>query len=329
MSYVARLITLGVLALVVPLGVLAGGAPETSAAGPTPVAPAQSGYPLTVRDDQGTLVTIDRQPMRIISLTAHTDDILTELVDHRRLIGVSSFAEDPAISNVATKVLDISHKLTSNVEVILSLQPDLLFLANWSEADKVAQLRSAGIPVYLTASPLKVETIAATIRTVARLVGDPARGEEMIARMDRRLQAVWDRVGDLPAGRRKSVLDYSTWGSAQGAGSSWDELVHRAGLVNAVGSLPADQWGQVPLSKEKILELDPDILVLPGWVYGDAAASEAFYRQTVEDPALSTLKAIRQKQVYRLPEGLKAATSQYVADAVEYLARLAYPELFP
>ena len=147
--------------------------------------------------------------------------------------------------------------------------------------------------------------------------------------MNRRLEAVWDKVGPLPASRRLRVLDYATWGAAMGAGSSWDELVRRAGLVNAAGGLAPDSWGQVPLSREKILELDPDILILPGWVYGDSAASAAFLRQIVEDPALSALRAIRQRRVYRLPEGLKGATSQYVADAVEHLARLAYPELFP
>lgn len=288
-----------------------------------------SGYPLSVRDDSGTVVSLRGRPTRIVSLATHTDDILTDLVDHSRLLGVTVFAADPAISNVAERVRDVAHRLTLNVEVILALEPDLVFVAAWSEADKIAQLRAAGVPIFVTRSPLEPDGIAATIRTVAHLVGEAARGEQMIERMNRRLEAVWARVGPLPASRRLRVLDYATWGAAMGAGSSWDALLRRAGLINAAAGLAADSWGQVPLSKEKILELDPDILVLPGWVYGDAAASAAFLRQIVEDPALRELRAIRQKRVYRLPEGLKGATSQYVADAVEHLARLAYPELFP
>ena len=125
------------------------------------------------------------------------------------------------------------------------------------------------------------------------------------------------------------MMDYATWGSAQGAGSSWDEVIRRAGLINAVGEFAADEWGQVPLSKEKILELDPDLFVLPGWVYGDPGGAGAFYRQTVEDPALRGLLAVREGRVYQMPEGLKAATSQYIVDTVEHLARLAYPQVFP
>lgn len=317
-------------------GEAAEGRPEASAPAPEAAAglepPADAGepaYPLTVMDDQGTPVTLPRKPERIISLTAHTDDILFDLVEPRRLLGVTAFAADPAISNVADRAGVVAHKLVLNSEVILALQPDLVLVASWSEADKVALLRSAGVPVFLTASPLSIEAVQTTIRTLALLVGEPQRGEAMIQEMKRRLEAVWAKVGPLPDGERLRIMDYAVWGSAQGAGSSWDELVRRAGLVNAVGDLSADQWGQVPLSRERLLELDPDILVVPGWVYGEDGGSDAFLRQMTEDPALRSMKAIRRRQVCRLPEGLKTATSQYMADAVEYLARLAYPELFP
>lgn len=287
------------------------------------------GFPLEIEDDTGHYVRLPTKPERIISLTSFTDDILVELVDHRRLIGVTNFSEDPAISNVVDKIADIANRLTMNVEVVLSLRPDLVFVANWSEADKVSQLRNAGIPVYLIATGLTVLVIKDKIRSVAVLVGERNRGEEMIADMDRRLAEVRRIVSVIPESERLSVMDYATWGSSQGTGSSWDEIVRHAGLVNAVAEFPSDEWGQVPLSKEKILELDPDLLILPGWVYGDPSGADAFYEQVLNDPALRGLKAIRQKRVRRMPEGLKAATSQYIVSAVEYLAALAYPELFP
>jgi iron complex transport system substrate-binding protein len=289
--------------------------------------PASGPYPMEVVDDTGYTVRLNHRPEAIISLTAFTDDVLLDLVDHRRLIGLTSFSGDPAISNVAVKATDIPRKLRMNIEVILSLRPDLVFVANWSEADKVVLLRDAGLPVYLVSSGLTVPAIQEKIRTVGRLVDAVEEAEAMISRMDRRLAAVQDRVSAIPQSERRTVLDYAAWGSAQGAGSSWDEIVRRAGLINAADRFAADEWGQVPLSKEKILELDPDLLILPDWVYGDPRGAGAFYRQTVEDPALRGLTAVREGRVYQMPEGLKAATSQYIVDAVEYLARLAYPEL--
>ncbi len=285
-------------------------------------------YPLEVEDDTGETVRLERRPERIISLTSFTDDILVDLVDHRRLVGVTIFSEDPAISNIVDKISDIPNRLIWNVEVVLSLQPDLVFVANWSQADKVVQLRDAGVPVYLIATGLSVPVIREKIRTIGLLVDAVGEAEDMIRQMDGRLAEVQRVVSSIPEDRRLTVMDYATWGSAQGAGSSWDEVVRRAGLINAVGEFTADEWGQVPLSKEKLLELDPDLLILPSWVYGDPGGADAFYRQTMEDPALQGLSAFREGRVYQMPEGLKAATSQYLVDAVEHLARLAYPQAF-
>ena len=286
-------------------------------------------YPLEFEDDTGKTVRLERRPERIISLTSFTDDILVDLVDHRRLIGVTNFSEDPAISNVVDKIADIPNRLTANVEVILSLQPDLVFVANWSEADKVAQLRDADIPVYLIATALSVPAIQEKIRTIGLLVDAAEPAEAMIGQMDSRLAEVRRVVSSIPEEQRLTVMDYATWGSAQGAGSSWDEVIKRAGLINAVGGFNADKLGQVPLSKEKILELDPDLLILPGWVYGNPGEADAFFRQILEDPALQGLSAVREGRVYQMSEGLKAATSQYIVEAIERLARLAYPQAFP
>jgi iron complex transport system substrate-binding protein len=307
----------------------AGGATEAPAPAPQGAATAGSvAYPLTVKDDGGSAVTIPKMPERIVSITLFTDEILLDIVDPARIVAVTAFAADPDVSNVAARVGGISNKVTLAVEPVLALRPDLVFVSSWSEADKVKQLRDAGVAVYLVGSGITVADIEAKIREVARAVGEPERGDKVVAGMEARLAVVRDKVSKLAADKRATVVDFAVWGSAQGAGSSWDEIVRAAGLVNAVASLKADQYGQVPLSKEKLVELDPDLLILPGWVYGDPRGAEAFFKQTVGDPALAGMKAIVAKRAYQMPERLKSTVSQYVVDAVEYLAKTAYPDLF-
>ena len=80
--------------------------------------------------------------------------------------------------------------------------------------------------------------------------------------------------------------------------------------------------------KEKMLTIDFDILVLPGGMYGNMKTGEPFNAQMLGDPALRGLKAVRTRRVYVIPENLKDTTSQYIADAIEWLARAAYPEQF-
>ena len=289
---------------------------------------AQQAFPVRVTDDTGALVTLSAAPRRIVSLTLATDEMLMGLVDFSRIQGVTSLAVDPAISNVADRVASVPHKLEMNVETILSIQPDLVLVADWSDAGPVQQLRDAGVPVYLMKSGVTIASIEGKIERLALLAGEPARGRDMIRRMEERLQAVARRVSAIPRDRRLSVIDYATWGSAQGRGSSWDEMLQRAGLIDGVGALAADEWGQVPLSREKRLALDPDVLVLPGWVYNDPSGAAAFYARVTRDPSLRGLRAVKSGRVYQMPERLKSTTSQYIAEAVEWLARTAYPERF-
>lgn len=289
---------------------------------------AEEGWPRTVRDDAGNRLTLPRLPQRIVSLTMFSDEVLLELVGSRRLAAVTSFAADPAVSNIAERIAAIPNRLEFHAEQILALRPDLVVVANWSEAQAVAQLRAAGLPVYLCSSAVTVEQVRQKIRALARVVGDERTAEELVARMDRRLAEIERRVAAVPESRRLAVLDWSAWGAAMGRGSSWDEVVRRAGLRNAVAELPVDGWGQVPLSKEKLIELDPDMLVLPGWVYGQQEGSEAFYAKVAGDPALRGLKALRNRRLLRMPENLRATTSQYIVEAIEFLAKAAYPELW-
>jgi iron complex transport system substrate-binding protein len=319
-----RLFLAAAFAVLGAAGWAAGSGEPSTAANPVPAA----GFPLTVTDDGGSSVTLTAKPVRIASLTMFTDEVLLELVEPALLVAVTTFAADPAISNVTAKAEGIPHKLAMNVEILVSLKPDLLFVANWTEAEKVKQLRDAGIPVYLTGTGLTVADIKAKIARVGLLVGEPAKAAKLLDAMDARLAAVDKRLAKVPADKHLSVVDYTVWGAAQGKGSSWDEIVRRAGLVNGVGNIPADGWGQVPLSKEKLLEIDPDILILPGWTYDDPKGAEAFFAKTTGDPVLKALRAVRDGRAYRMPESLKTATSQYLADAVEWLARTAYPELF-
>jgi iron complex transport system substrate-binding protein len=295
--------------------------------GPSPTPPHVS-FPLAVTDDAGNAIVLPAKPKRIVSLTLFTDEMLLPLIESRRLVAITPFAADAGVSNVAGLAAAVAVRMELNVEAVISLRPDIVFVANWTGPDKIRQLRDAGVPVYLIATGFTVAAIAGKIESVARIAGEPEGGARLIAGMRERIAAVARKVSTIPEAKRLRALDYETFGAAMGRGSSWDEMLRIAGLVNAVGGHVADEWGQIPLSKEKLLEIDPDILFLPTWVYGDPAGAESFRRETLNDPALQGLKAVRERRVYQMPERLKQTTSQYIAEAVEFLAKTAYPELF-
>jgi hypothetical protein len=103
--------------VVLPLLLLVAGLVGTGGLG------AEAGYPLAVRDDAGNRLVLARRPERFVSLTMFSDEVLLELVGPGRLAAVTSFAADPAVSNVAGRVAAIP-KLEFHAERILSLPRD-------------------------------------------------------------------------------------------------------------------------------------------------------------------------------------------------------------
>jgi iron complex transport system substrate-binding protein len=287
------------------------------------------GWPRTITDDMGASLRLAAKPQRIVSATLPTDEILFSLVSKSRLAAITGFAEDPNVSNVVSQALEVPAKLPQlNVEVVISLKPDLVFVADWTQAASVKQLRDAGLVVYQFKSPVSVAEIEGRIARIGGAVGEEEAAKKLVQWMETRLAAVAARVSTIPPDKRLTVMDYNTWSTSMGKGSSWDEIVRLAGLRNAVADLASDQYGSVALSKEMILTLDPDILMVPAWVYGDPKGSDTFYASIIGDPALKGLKAVRQGRVHRMAENIKGSTSQYIVLAVEDLARYAYPDLF-
>jgi iron complex transport system substrate-binding protein len=285
-------------------------------------------YPLTDKDDSGTSITLLGEPRRIISLTLPTDEILLCLTDSSRILAVTTLAVDPGISNVSVQARQVPRAMTLSVEPIVALRPDLVFAASWSDPGAIGQLRSAGVPVFLMNSATSVAAVEENIARCAFLTGEPEKGAQMIAHMKAEISTVQKAVGAISEEKRPRVLDFTTFGASMGKGSSWDDIVRLAGLVNAVGGIASDEWGQVPISTEKLLQIDPDIIVLPGWVYRDPRGAETFRTRVMRDPTLSGLSAVKTGRVYMMPERLRTCTSQFIADAVEWLARVAYPSLF-
>jgi len=274
-------------------------------------------FPVSVTDDGGATVRLDHRPQRIVSLTLPTDEILLSLVDTPRLVAITMQAADPVLSNVAKDAARIPAHLSMDAERVISLRPDLVIVAPWSEPGEVALLRETKIPVYMMSTAITVDDVVARIRRLALMTGDQEKGEAMIAAMLRRIGAVERTVAPLPASRRLRALDWASWGGAQGRGSSWDEVVRRAGLINAAAGLTSDRVGQI----------DCDILILSGGMFGSSGGKPGKVNFR-DDPALRGLRAVQTNRVYTIPESLKDATSQYMADAIEWLARAAYPSLF-
>ena len=296
---------------------------STAAKGET----ASSDYPLTVTDDLGTQMTLAKKPVNIVSLTLGADEVLFSIVEKSRIKGITYFADDPGISNITAQAKDFPTKLyADNAEKIIALQPDLVIIDTYAKKEFVQQLRDAGIPVYQYEPPFNIDQNKRIILSIARLVGEKEKGEELVSWMDNKLKEVSDRVSKLKPEERLTVLDYSEMGTTSGKNTNFDDLVTRAGLINAAAKAGLEGWPQI--SKEKIVEINPDIIMVPAWVYDKNKSTQSIIDSLKGDKSLAGVKAIKNNRIIAPNYAHLSSVSQYAVLAVEDIAKAAYPELF-
>jgi iron complex transport system substrate-binding protein len=279
-----------------------------------------------VKDANGTEVTIEKEPVNIVSLTLGSDEMLLGLIDKSRIKAVTEYSIDTGISNVADVAKDVPNKILSDAEKVISLQPDLVFVDTWADPNFVKQLRDAKIAVYVFKTPSNIDEQKAAVQELAHVVGADAKGKEIVAWMDEKLAAVEDKLKNLKPEEKLSVMDYSESGSSSGKGTNFDDIVTHAGLINVVTKAGMEGWPT--LSKENIVAMNPDIILLPSWYYDKTKSLDGLKDTLMKDTSLASVKTIKDKKLLSVPNPHISAISQYVVLGVEDLAKAAYPDLF-
>ncbi len=256
--------------------------------------------------------TADRpnKPRRIVSLNLCTDDLVLRLADRANVASVSWLSRDRGISNVA----DLAMQVPINngfAEQVIPLDPDLVFAGRYTARPAVALLKRAGFKVLEIDIARSLDEVRDQIRMVAGAVGEPERGERLIAEMDARL----DELARKVPRRRLRVLVLNPNGFTSGAGSLVDSIIVAAGLKNAAADLGYTGFGQMPL--EKVATSDVDVLILNGRHDGlPSLATELLHH-----PVLARLPP--RTALFALPPRFWSCGGPAMVEAIERLSHIA------
>ena len=256
----------------------------------------------------------------IVSLTLSGDEMLLGLVSENRIAGLSGkINEDKEISNIVDKAKKFP-KVESNEEVLISLNPDLIIAADWitKKIDDIGA--TIGAKVYYYKTPSNYEEQKKVIRGLANLVEEKENGEKIIKNMDDRLKALQNKIAKNYKGGKLRILMYTSFGTTSGKNTTFNDMVKLINGVNVVAEAGVDRFKDI--SKEKIIELNPDIIIVPIAKKYDNVdkISKLFF----EDPSFKNVKAIKNKKVYFMQYKDITPISQYMIDGIEELAKVVY-----
>ncbi len=250
-------------------------------------------------------------PQRIVSLNFCTDQLLLALVAPERIASLTWLARTDG--DAAQRAL--AARLPSNrgsAEEVLAAHPDLVLAGRYTTATTRALLRRVGAPMLEVDAAQDWEGIRRTTRAVAAAVGEPARGEALLARMDGELAEIAALRAPVPV----RAIGWS--GAAEdvpGADTLFNTILTTAGAIN----LAARPVGSSGFDLEEVLRARPRLL-LRGKSYGEGRA----LRSSAADHR--ALRALPGLVIIDYPEGAWAcgvpAAAGYALDLARTLRAL-------
>lgn len=260
---------------------------------------------------------------KIISMSMASDELLYALVSKDRILALSGSSDKNEMRSALWNKINDFNQVKDNVEQIMALEPDLVIVPNWIKKTVISQLEDAGINIYVYDTPSNFQEEKNLIKELSCLLEVKNIGARIIKDMDTRLLAIQQKIkkSGKPCPR---VLEYSHYGSTNGKGSMFDDMLSNIYCKNVANEIGVYRFAKI--SKELVIDLNPEIILIPIWDSTSAKNCSKFFTFIKNDKSLAEVDAIKNNKVYAIPGKYVYMYSQYIIDGMEEIATLIYTD---
>jgi iron complex transport system substrate-binding protein len=267
-----------------------------------------------IRDEANREVRVYGKIERVISLAPNLTEIIYAIGAGDRLVGNTTYCDYPEQAKSVQKVGDT---LQPNIERILALRPNLIFISTSSQLEAFArQLSDHGIPVYVS-DPHDLEGVIHSIENIAKLLNREQQAGELVSKLRERMTTVEAAVKN-----RKPVTVFYQLSAeplyTAGRQAFVTDLIKRAGGQSVTADV-AEAWPRY--SEESAVAAKPEAIILPtGGSMGGANADVA--------EGLRKSPAVLEGRVIKIDGDLLVRPGPRAIDGLEQLAHALHPEDF-
>lgn len=298
----------------------------------------------TIIDHAGNEVTLPEEIDRIVVTdTLPLPSVLSLYLDSaEKLVGISpvsmSAAKAGLLSELYPEILDADTSFFENselnIESLLALEPDLVFY-NAQNTELGESLTSAGLTAVAVSVTNWDYNAADTFDAWMDLLADifpeeKEKAEAAKSYCEKVEETVQEKTGDLTDDEKKSVFflfNYSDTTLVTSGKNFWGQ--YWCDAINAVnvGEEIEAERSNASVNMEQVYSWDPEIIFISNFT---KAMPEDLYNNTIGDYDWSSVQAVKNEQVYKMPLGAYR-TFTPGADTpmtLMWLAKTVYPDLF-
>ena len=282
---------------------------------PTPIV--EGDYPRTVIDDAGVSVTIAAKPQRIVALTPASLEALDQFGLGQSVVGVAACSCLPIAFTAIPQVADYTG---TNVEAIISLNPDLVFVggSGFTPADAITQLKAANITL-VTLDPKSISGVYATLQLIGDAAGASVAAAEAIATAKSDIAVLTTLVQDQPIVSLFYEID------ATGAiyGLAPDDYAAELVALARGDLVSSGVNGVYEISLEALVTAAPAVILLGDAAYGVTAEAVA------ARPGWGTIPAVVTGAIRPIDGDLVSIPGPRIAEAFRAIIAQLHPTILP
>lgn len=282
---------------------------------PTPIA--EGDYPRTVIDDAGVSVTIAAKPQRIVALTPASLEALDQFGLGQSVVGVAACSCLPIAFTAIPQVADYTG---TNVEAIISLNPDLVFVggSGFTPADAITQLKAANITL-VTLDPKSISGVYATLQLIGDAAGASVAAAEAIATAKSDIAVLTTLVQGEPIVSLFYEID------ATGAiyGLAPDDYAAELVALARGDLVSSGVNGVYEISLEALVTAAPAVILLGDAAYGVTAEAVA------ARPGWGTIPAVVNGAIRPIDGDLVSIPGPRIAEAFRAIIAQLHPTILP
>lgn len=283
----------------------------------------QTVYPITVTDQAGREVTIEKEPSSIVSGYYISSSLLIALGLKDKVVGIEAKADKRPIYKLAapemTELPNVGTAKEFNLEACAALSPDLVILP-MKLKDAAQSLTDLGITVLLV-NPESQDLLTEMINTIATATNTNSEAAKLLAYIDSQKAILTSALSGVEP-ESVYLAGNSSFLSTAGPSMYQSSIIELAGGKNAADSITDTYWAEI--SYEQLLAWDPSYIII---------ASDAEYTvdDVMNDPNLAECTAVKNSHVYAIPGDVEALDSPIPAGilASVWLAGILHPDQVP
>ena len=237
-------------------------------------------HAVTVQDDRGNTVTLERPAQRVVTLAPFLTELLYTIDAGDKIVATVQFSDYPPAAKAIPRLGNFEN---INIEQVIALQPDIVLV--WDSANnpnQISRLQQLGIRLYRS-EPRELVDIATTLERLGALTGKSDRAKTIAGDFRVELTTLQQRYANRPT----ITAFYQVWHTPIYT-INGEHIISKVMQLCGIRNVFADSPLLAPtVPIEAVINKDPQMIIVSGM----AQAEPQWLDKWREWPSMTAVKA--------------------------------------